>query len=222
VRLFSRLLVSLGLVALPAFCAPLALNGVNDWYGFYWNQVYTPPIGGFPSSFGSISSGSGTVYGAEGPFSNASHSSNVVYSAGSTTVLGISPLGGPDVATFTVGGSGATTLFLTDLGTNGDYFAVYDNGSLLGSTLKVASTGAYCGMDPVACSANALFSHGGFNVIAGDVIEIVAASTNFNGSGIGAFQLGGAGASSVPEPATLSLMVLGLGGMLLGARKRFS
>ena len=223
-KLFSKLLVGLGLAALPAFCAPLALNGVNDWYGFYWNQTYAPPAGVFPAAYATIPAGAGAGLGAEGTSSNLPNfPSNVVYVAGPSTVLGFSPLGGPDVATFTVGGAGGTTLAVTDLAANGDYFAIYDNGALLGSTASVAYTGATCGMDPAACIVNAGWSHGVFNVTAGDVIAIVVASNNFNGSGIAAFQLGGTGqvgGGGVPEPTTISLMALGLGGLLIGRRKQ--
>ena len=226
-KVFSRLLIGLSLAALPAFCAPLALNGVNDWYGFYWNTTYTVPIGGFPATYSTVPVGAGTGLGSEGTTSNLpNYPNNVVYVAAPTTVLGASPIGSsPDVSAFVVGGVGATTLKVTDLAQDGDYFAVYDNGTLIGTTPAVGYTGASCGLDPAACYANAGWSHNIFNVTAGDLINIVVASNNFNGTGIAAFQLGGTGSvggGGVPEPTTISLMALGLGGLLLGRRKQRS
>ncbi len=225
-RFFSRLVVGLSLAALPAFCAPLALNGANDWYGFYWNNTYTPTSPGvFPGAYSSIPSGTGTAYGQEGM-------GGIVGTYGPTTIKAASPSGGPDSATFTVGGAGGTTLKVTDLATPGDYFAIYDNGVLLGSTNSVPQQATYycgyntspnMGSDPAACFVDPNMSHGTFAVTAGDVITIVVASNNFNGSGTAAFQLGGTGGGGgggVPEPTTLSLMGIGLGGMLLGWRKQ--
>jgi PEP-CTERM motif len=208
VKMFSRLLIGLSLAALPALCAPLALNGANDWYGFYWNQQ------------------GGSAFGSEPTLP-----SNVAYisDTGNRTVFATSPSGGPDVTSWTTNFGFAVQLTVVDLGTDGDSFSIFDNAVLIGTTGAFANNGHGCSPtslnDPLVCFGNPEFSRGTFNLGAGaHTITIQDVTVNSQTpSGIGAFRLDLPGQGPiVPEPATVGMMALGLGALLVGRRVKRS
>ena len=123
-------------------------------------------------------------------------------------------------------------LTVTDLVTDGDIFAIYnDTGSgsnLLSGTVNtplnnLASCDSGPSKDPVTCLANSNFYHGLFTLNAGNNLITIfdTASSMSSASGSGAFELVlGQGDAAVPEPTTLSLMGLGFVGLLLGRRAK--
>lgn len=118
--------------------------------------------------------------------------------------------------------SGPTVLKVTDLYIDGDQFAVYDNGSLLGDTSVPANDGAYTG-DPDFAYSDPRWSHGFWD------LGIGAHSLTFNIIATAACcATGGADfrvdPASVPEPGALGTFGLGL--FAIGAiglmRRRFN
>lgn len=199
-RLFTKILIGVTLSALPVFCAPITPT-LDTWYGFYWNTT------------------GGQAYGNEVSY---------VGDAG-TTVAATSPGGGPDVSSWTIVVPVGQTYILnvTDLYTSGDTFNVYDNASLLSGTVNSpdpSHLGSQCagatGNDPVNCISNSYFYHGAFTLTAGSntitISDVLSAPGTYNGSAAFEFVQG----ASVPEPATLSLMGLGLLGLFFARRAK--
>ena len=117
-----------------------------------------------------------------------------------TTCVGSAPCADP--WTFT----GAALLKVQDLYTDGDRFRVYDGVTLLGDTTVPVDDGTYCNNDPSLCTSG-VFSHGAFALGAGShsiTIYTINQATGFYG-GVAVFRV-----ESIPEPATLSLIGLGL------------
>ncbi len=207
-----KLLIGLSLTALPALCSTFAIstvNGPNDWYGFYWNQQGSASTCGFiPNTYSC-----GTIFGQE---------SNTLSSDATTMILGSSAPGGPDVSGWSFNFGSATTITVTDLNTDGDSFKVYDNGILILTTSPSTYDGQTCQSNPATCVTDSFMSHGSAVVAAGpNLITMVDFTVNGQSpTGAGAFRLDGGGVSAVPEPASLSLIGLGLGGLLLGWRRK--
>jgi PEP-CTERM motif len=139
-----------------------------------------------------------------------------------TSVSGTTCVGSAPCDSFSPGNSftfsGPATLDVQDLFESGDQFTVYDFGVAIGST-SAASNGPSCGNDPVACASVVASSKGAFSLGAGAhsiSIQIISEASGFT-TGNAAFELV---ASAVPEPTTVSLMALGLGGLLFGWRAR--
>ena len=197
-KLIPKMLLGLGLMALPALCSPIVMN---QWYTFGWSGAPTTPgLGGSP--FGPYTGTLGTVI------------------AGTTCSPGPAPC--TDPWTFT----GAANLVLQDLFYDGDQFQVFDFGSSIGTTSVPANDGTLCGAspanDPAGCSGNAKFSSGTFALGSGShsiTISVIAETPNTT-SGAAVFELTSVTQPSVPEPTTLSMMGLGLGGLFLGWRAR--
>ena len=217
-KFIYKLLIGLSLTALPAVCASFTINNTNaanTWYGFYWNEM---------GSSGTC--GSGTTYPCGTAFGNIITNSPTTGAAylstdSATTVLGSSPSGGIQVSSWAFDFSSPVLLTLTDLNTDGDSFKVYDNSTLILTTSTPLNNGTNCGNDPAVCVNDSYMSHGSVSVGAGsNVITIVDLTVNDQSpSGSAAFELTG-NVSAVPEPTTLSLMGLGLGGLLLGWRRK--
>jgi len=206
VKFIYKLLIGLSLTALPALCASFTINNTNPantWYGFYWNAM-----GG--TSLGAIITNTPTTGAA------------YLSTDSATTVLGSSPSGGTQVSSWTFDFSSPVLLTVTDLNTDGDSFKVYDNSTLILTTSTPLNNGTNCGNDPAVCVNDSYMSHGSVSVAAGsNVITIVNLTVNDQSpSGSAAFELTGNVSSAVPEPTTLSLMGLGLGGLLLGWRRK--
>jgi hypothetical protein len=204
VKLVSKILIGLGLAALPAMCTPfsIGMNGAQDWYGMQWNSLGGTISGIIP----------GTSY----------------VSSGGTTVLATSPSSGPLTTswsfTFTAGGG---KLKVTDLGTVGDQFRVFIDGDVNGVLTSVPFTnGTSCPIsdDPFSCYTNAGSSTSLFNLSAGLHTLTMSdyAVNNQVSSGLGAFRLEQNPAPPVPEPTTVGLMGLGLAGLLLRWRAKRS
>jgi hypothetical protein len=102
--------------------------------------------------------------------------------------------------------NGPTTINITDGWMAGDWFTVYDNGVLLGTTSQVAQSDATCGDSPTACFADKTYSHGSWKVGAGqNDITLYATTAPYGGGGgwIESF-------STVPEPGTITFLGSGL------------
>jgi hypothetical protein len=205
VKSIYKLLIGLSLTALPALCGSYTINSVNasnNWYGFYWNSL------------------GGNMFGAT--ITNAPATGDAYLSTdGTTTVLGSSPSGGPAVTGFSFDFGFPVQITVTALGPDGSTFAVYDNSTLIFDTSASTNTGATCYNNPATCAADGFMSHGTFTLAAGANLITMVDLTDSVTSGQGAFRLDALGdPPAVPEPATFGLMGLGLGGLLLGWRRK--
>jgi PEP-CTERM motif len=197
VKLIPKMLLGLGLAALPAFCNPIVLN---QWYLFTWNTTASLPTPGLDTGGTSAS-----TYPISG---------GLTVSTG--TCAGSSPCTA-EPWTFT----GQAVLNVQDLFHDGDRFEIFDNGTSKGMT-SIPSSAAQdplCGNDPLVCALDPNFSSGSF-IISGSgahSITIMVTQRLITTSSGAAFEL-----TAVPEPTTLSLMGLGLGlgGLLLRWRAR--
>jgi len=205
VKLFSKVLIGLSLMALPALCGTFNIssaNGANDWYGIQW-----------ASQSGVIS---GIVPGS------------AYVSTNGTTILASSPDINNLTTTWTFNFGSTVTLIIADLFTDGDQFQFFLDGSLVGTPTSVpANDSTFCGNDPVICGANLKFSSGAFALAAGahSITMGNLLVNNQSPSGLAAFRLdsgGGVPVGGIPEPTSLGLMGLGLGGLLLRWRAKRS
>lgn len=202
-----KLLIGLSLTALPALCGTFTINNVNgpnDWYGFYWNEMGSAGTCGVGPIYPC-----GTIFGAV---------SSQPSTDGTTTILGV----GPQVSSWTFDFSSPVKITVTDLNTDGDSFNVYDNSTLIFTTSTSVADGTNCFYNPATCVNDSYMSHGSYTVGAGVNVITMVDLADASGSGYGAFRLDGNVVSNsvIPEPATLSLMGLGLGGLLLGWRRK--
>ena len=131
------------------------------------------------------------------------------YTGTAGTVL-IDPLAAP--WTF----SGPGNLFVTDMYIDGDQFAIFDNGVLVGDTSAPQNDGADCGNDPLTCTSSS-WTHGTFYFGAGDhsITMQVIAEANCCTDGAAAF-----GFDVVPEPVSFLLAGVGCLGLLALHRMR--
>jgi PEP-CTERM motif len=210
VKSIYKLIIGLSLTALPALCGSFTINNTNatnTWYGFQWLQAGSSGTCGSSPTYPC-----GTIFGQ----ANSTPSSD-----GTTTILGS---GGLSVSGWAFDFTGPVTLTVTDLNTDGDSFKVYDNGNLILTTGASTYDGQTCQNNPATCVTDSFMSHGSVSVGAGaNLITMVDLTVNGQSpSGSGAFELTGdvSTVSAVPEPASLGLMGLGLGGLLLGWRRK--
>jgi hypothetical protein len=206
VKLFSRVLIGFAMAALPAMCGTFniaSVNGANDWYGIQW--------------FGQGGSITGILPGSQ------------YVSTNGTTILASSPNISNLTDTWTFNFGANVTLTIADMFNDGDQFQLFVDGSAVPSltTSVPANDNTFCGNDPVICMANVKFSSGSIVLAAGahTITMKDLAVNNQSPSGMAAFQLSGGGAPpppppGVPEPTTLGLMGLGLGGLLLRWRAK--
>jgi hypothetical protein len=203
VKLTQKLLLSLALAALPALCGPI--NSTGQWTVFGWNGNATALAFGASGYTGSM----GTV------------------------ILGSSTSGDSFSDPFTVSGPGVFTI--QDIQANGDRFNVFVDGVVaLMSRNPPSNSTANCGNDPLNCVGNANFSSGSLNitgagphsisisVIGEATAEGLSSTALFKFLASGSVPVGGGGGipTANPEPATFSLMGLGLGSLLYGFRAR--
>ena len=113
--------------------------------------------------------------------------------------IGSTPL---DATPWTITVTSSVSLTLTDAFLPGDYFDLFDFGTLMGSTPAVPVSGISCGFDPSVCAVTAGVSHGIFSLAAGShSITIDVHPAQLLGEGV--FRL-----DAVPEPATLELLLI--------------
>ena len=181
------------LAAMPAMSAPLPSNLVGTWLSFGWSAgIGSHATGGFAAYTGSL----GTTVASTGSCVNFA-----------TDVINC-------------GFSGAYTVNITDLFFDGDQFALYDNGILIGTTSVATNDFTTCGDDPAACTGSK-WTHGSFALGSGNhQLDIVLiGQTSGISSGKAAFNFNGAASGTAPEPATFGLIGLGLVGVALRLRK---
>ena len=203
-KAFTRILIGLGLAAVPAICGTFNITTANtatDWYGMQWSTQGGAITGFLP----------GTVY----------------TSTGGITLLSSSPslLNLTDTWAFNFGS--VMTVTVTDMFTDGDRFQLFVDGSLVPNltTSVPLQDSTTCGNDPLACFGNVKMSSGSI-ALAGGAHTITMKNLQVNmqsPAGLGAFRVDAGGvAGGVPEPTTLGLIGMGLGGLLLRWRARRS
>ncbi|HUB33430.1 MAG TPA: PEP-CTERM sorting domain-containing protein [Bryobacteraceae bacterium] len=111
--------------------------------------------------------------------------------------------------------SGAQVLEVTDEFLDGDQFAVFDNGTLLGDTSVPTNDGSTCGENPDSCFADPLWSSGTFSLGAGSHSITIETILSPYGSGGAALRIDPA---PVPEPS--SFLLLGTIAGLIGWKVR--
>ena len=138
--------------------------------------------------------------------------------------------GGPNVtqteSAFTFTSTGAVTVNVTDAYVSGDRFELRDNGILVGTTSQLNGPAPWTDNPDVAFAG--LFSKGSFTLGAGDhslVLKDIQIPFNLD-SGAAFLRVvdgdGGVGVASVPEPGTLTLLGIGLTGLVLNRVRRRS
>jgi len=126
---------------------------------------------------------------------------------------------------FSIAAGQIGTLTVVDAGFSGDRFTVSDNGAVLGVT-STASAGDVTGPSVVdfdAALADAHFSRGVFTLGAGahSISGLMSTSLTLDGAPLNA-TLGGVklSVSPVPEPASLAMLMAGLGLLTAVLRRR--
>jgi len=121
---------------------------------------------------------------------------------------------------WTFNATNIVSLLVTDGFDYGDQLAVYDFGTLIGSTLFPSTTSGYCGSDPDACFADPNSSSGTFALAAGahSLTFVTSEPTGLiTNGGASFFQVS---TTVVPEPSSILLSILGLAMLGFIARRK--
>ncbi|MEO7411462.1 MAG: PEPxxWA-CTERM sorting domain-containing protein [Sphingomicrobium sp.] len=142
----------------------------------------------------------------------SSLTSGVGYSIGTNPAA----IAAPDASwTFSLAEGGS--LLVVDGFNSGDRFQISNFGIDIGIT-SAPVLGQSCGDDITACLNNAALSQGTFNLAAGNhSISGTVANSPF-GSGAGFFRV--SAVTSVPEPTTWAMMLIGFAGIGVALRRR--
>ncbi len=109
-----------------------------------------------------------------------------------------------DQPAWTFTSSTPVAFVITDGFLAGDYFDLFDLGTLIGSTPSVPLSGHSCGLDPTVCITDAQISNSSFVLPAGaHSITISAHPAQILGEGFFEF-------AAVPEPSSVLLVIPGL------------
>ena len=163
------------LLALLASCCPAFAGTIspNTWYEFGFDPNHSPFVAGCQPA----------------------DASGVPCRPGIGTVS-------LDTPGWTFTSSTAVAFTTTDGFLEGDFFDVFDLGTLIGSTPAVSVSGHSCGLDPLVCVADTQMSHASFLLPAGShSITVFAHSAQILGEGFFEF-------TAVPEPSSF-LPVIG-------------
>ena len=116
--------------------------------------------------------------------------------------------------TFTL--DGPTKMKIADAFFRGDSFSVYDFGSLVLTTLSVPQVEMSCGSDPEGCYGAGGVSYGAIDLAPGSHSLTIQMAESPYGGGAAYFRID----RIVAAPEPLSIMLLGLGLLGLGAVRR--
>lgn len=134
------------------------------------------------------------------------------FSFGNTGSLAQSGIGSTPAAPWQFTAAGDVRVRITDGQATGDAFSLFDDGTLVGSTTLMPTGGGGCSSNVQTCWDNPNLSHGEFALAAGAHSLTIRADRSAYGGGLGYFRVDAVAApvSTVPEPATMGLMGLGL------------
>ena len=134
------------------------------------------------------------------------------FSFGNTGSLAQSGIGSTPAAPWQFTAASGVRVRVTDGQATGDAFSLFDNGTLVGNTTLMPTGGGGCSSNVQTCWDNPNLSHGEFELAAGAHSLTIRADRSAYGGGLGYFRVDAVAApvSTVPEPATLGLVGLGL------------